>query len=246
MSHAAKGSAKPLANPRNVVVAGATGLVGRELIRQLEARRDLAFTALVRRTGTLGAQSGRVREVLFDYADPAALARIGTDIPCDVLLCALGTTLKRAGSPEAFRQVDLEFPLALIKRATELEAKPVFGVVSSAGAGHPRGLYLNTKAELEKALVASELPYVIVRPSLLMGDRPEFRLGERLLIGMVGRPYLMLAKWLAPQSKQVWRFAPIHAEQVAASLLRACLDEPASPCGKVLSGLVLHHPILLG
>jgi uncharacterized protein YbjT (DUF2867 family) len=244
MSPAAKAAERPAATLRHVVVAGATGLVGRELIRQLEGRRELSFTALVRRTGSLGAESGRVREVLFDYEDPAALARIGGDIPCDVLLCALGTTLKRAGSPEAFRKVDLDYPLALIRRAAELEAKPVFGVVSSAGAGHPRGLYLETKAAMENALVASGLPYVIVRPSLLLGDRQEFRLGERLLIGLLGRPYLGLAKWLAPQSKLVWRFAPIQAEQVARTLIRACVDEAPSACGRVLSGLQLHHPIL--
>ena len=229
---------------KNIVVAGATGLVGRELIRQLEARPEVSFTALVRRTGSLRAVSGRVREVPFDFSDPAAYARLGTEIPCDVLLCALGTTLKRAGSAQAFRQVDLDFPLALIKRLAHLESRPLFGVVSSAGAGHPRGLYLKTKAEMEKYLVDSGLPYVIVRPSFLMGDRPEFRLGERLFLALLGRPYLACARLLAPQSKLLWRFAPIDATQVASTLLRTCLDLPPAPCGRVLSGLALHHPIL--
>ena len=230
---------------RNIVIAGGTGLVGRELIRQLEERKDVTFTALVRRAGTLGAESGRVREVLFDYEDPAAYERLGTEIPCQVLLCALGTTLKRGGSPEAFRRVDLDYPQRLMARLARLEPRPLFGVVSSAGAGHPRGLYLNTKAEMEKALVATGLPYVIVRPSFLMGERDEFRLGERLFLALLGKPYLAAAKLLAPQAKLVWRFAPIAAAQVATSLLRTCLDEPPTACGRVLSGLVLHHPILL-
>ena len=229
---------------RHIVVAGATGMVGKELIRQLEARPDITFTALVRRTGALRAISGRVREESFDFQDPAAYARLGTEIPCDVLLCALGTTLKRAGSPQAFRQVDLDFPLALMKRCAHLEPRPLVGVVSSAGAGHPRGLYLKTKAEMEKYLVDSGLPYVIVRPALLMGERAEFRLGERLLLGLLGKPYLALARLLAPQSRLVWRFAPIDAAQVASALLRSCLDLPPAACGRVLSGLALHHPIL--
>ena len=230
--------------PKNIVVAGATGLVGRALIRQLDARPELQVTALVRQRGALRAESGRVREEAFDYQDPASYARLGTDIPCDVLFCALGTTLKRAGSPQAFRQVDLHYPLALIQRLAQLEARPLFAVVSSAGAGHPRGLYLATKAEMEKTLVDSDLPYVIVRPSLLMGERSEFRLGEKLFLALVGKPYLFIARLLAPQSKLVWRFAPIHAEQVASALIRCCLDEPPTLCGRVLSGLGLHHPIL--
>jgi uncharacterized protein YbjT (DUF2867 family) len=230
---------------RHVVVAGATGLVGRELIRQLEARRDLTFTALVRRTGTMGAESGRVHEVVFDFEDPAAYERLGTELPCDVLLCALGTTLQRAGSPEAFRRVDLDYPAALVERLARLETRPLVGMVSSAGAAHPRGLYLNTKAELEKRLVDSGLPYVIVRPSLLMGDRAEFRLGERLFLALLGRPYLFAARLLAPQSRLLWRLAPIHASAVASALLRSCLDQPPSTCGRVLAGLALHHPILL-
>ena len=229
---------------RHVVVAGATGLVGRELIRQLEGRPGLAFTALVRRAGSLRAESGRVREEVFAFDDPAAYQRLGADIPCDVLLCALGTTLKVAGTAEAFRKVDLDYPVALMRRLAELGTRPVFGAVSSAGAGHPRGLYLTTKAEMEKALVDSGLPYVIARPSLLLGEREQFRLAERLAASLVARPYLYVARLLAPQSRLLWRYAPIHASQVASALLRTCLDEPPAPCGKILSGLALHHPIL--
>jgi uncharacterized protein YbjT (DUF2867 family) len=228
---------------KHIVVAGATGMVGRELIRLLEARPELAFTALVRRPGTLRALSGRVREEVFDFEDPASLARLGGEIPCDVLLCALGTTLKQAGSPEAFRRVDLDLPVTLMRRLAELPVRPTFGVVSAAGAGRPRGLYLRTKAEMEKALVDSGLPYVIVRPSLLMGERAEFRIGEKLGL-LLAKPYLFWAKLLAPQSRILWRYAPIHAAQVASALVRTCVDDPPTGTGRVLSGLGLHHPIL--
>ena len=110
-----------IAHLKQVVIAGATGMVGRELVRQLEAREDVQFTALVRRPGCLRAESGRVKEVVFEYQDPASYARLGREIPCDVLLCALGTTRKRAGSVEAFQQVDRDYPLAFMKHLASLD-----------------------------------------------------------------------------------------------------------------------------
>jgi uncharacterized protein YbjT (DUF2867 family) len=230
---------------RQVVVAGATGLVGQELLRQLDQRGDVAVTAMVRRPGALGSFRGRVREWVVDFEDPAGLDPLGREIPCQVLLCALGTTLRKAGSPQAFRRVDLDYPVAIFRRLRDLETRPTVGVVSAAGAGHPRGLYLTTKAEMERRLLDTGLPAVIARPSLLMGDRAEFRLGERLALALAGRPLLFVAKYLAPQSKLLWRFAPVEAADVAASLIRACVDQPGSPTGRVISGLALRHPILI-
>jgi len=229
---------------KHVVVAGATGLIGHELIRQLHERPEASFTALVRKASQLGNLSDRVREVIFDFEDPASYARLGTEIPCDVLLCALGTTMQKAGTKEAFRKVDLEIPRALIQRAAELEPKPVFGLVSAAGAGHPKGFYLQVKAEAEKALLDSGLPYAIVRPSLLMGEREEFRLGEKLALMFLAKPFLALARTFAPHSKVVWKYAPIEATKVAEALIRVCVDEPPYQQGRLLSGLELHHPIL--
>lgn len=229
---------------RQVVVAGATGLVGREIIALLDARKDVAVTALVRREGRLRGLSSKVREVVFDYDDPASLARLGTEIPCDVLLCALGTTLKAAGSEEAFRRVDRDYPMALMCRLVEVEPRPTFGVVSSVGAAHPRGFYLRTKAEMEKALFESGLPYVIVRPGLLLGHRASFRLGEWLSAKLLAKPYLFLARAFAPTSRLWWKYAPIEATEVAKALVRGCLDEPPARLNRVLTGLALHHPIL--
>jgi uncharacterized protein YbjT (DUF2867 family) len=225
-----------------VVVAGATGLVGRELIRQLDGRKDVEFTALVRKTGRLRAVSGRVNEVAFDFEAPADYERLGTEIPCDVFLCALGTTIAVAGSQEAFRKVDLDYPKAFMERLAKLESKPLFGVVSSVGAGQPKGFYLETKAAMEKALVESGLPYVIARPSLLLGARKEFRTGERIA-QLLSKPYLFFAKLLAPQVRWIWKYAPIEASAVAHALLLTCLDEPTTGSARILEGLTLHHPI---
>lgn len=229
---------------KQVVVAGATGLVGREVIRLLHDRPEVACTALVRREGVLASISDRVRELRFDFDHPASYERIGGEIPCDVLLCALGTTLRQAGSPEGFRAVDLGFPTALIRACVRLDPRPVFGLVSSVGAGTPRGLYLQTKADVEQVLRESGLPSVILRPGLLLGERVDVRAGERLAGILLAKPFLALARTFAPQSRLLWRFAPIEAAAVATALVRTCVDDPPKATCRVLEGLPLHHPIL--
>lgn len=228
----------------NVVVAGATGLIGKELLRQLEERKDVTFTALVRKTGRLRSVSGRVQEVAFDFEDRAAYERLGTEIPCDVFLCALGTTLQTAGSPEAFRHVDLELPQRFLEQLSGLEKKPMVGIVSSVGADKPKGLYLETKAAMERVVRESGLPHVIVRPSLLMGERREFRAGERFG-QLLSKPFLFFAKLLAPQNRFLWKYLPIEARAVAHTLLLTTLDEPTPASARIIEGLRLHHPIFV-
>ncbi|MDR2560436.1 MAG: NAD(P)H-binding protein [Holophagales bacterium] len=229
---------------KNVVVAGATGLVGRELIKVLRERPNAAVFALVRKGSSLGDLGGCAKEIEFDYDSPDHYKKIGGDIPCDALLCALGTTIKNAGSPEAFRKVDLDYPTNLIARLQQLPNKPMFGLVSSVGAGKPKGLYLRTKSEAEKRLIDSELPHLIVRPSLLLGKREEFRRGE-FAAKLILVPYQAVISALAPQSSFLWRYAPIEAAKVAEAMARICVDEPPLEQSKILEGLALHHPILL-
>lgn len=228
---------------KHVVIAGATGMVGREVVRLLHERNDVSAVALVRRPGGVTRLSSRIREEVFDFEDPEAYGRIGTDIPCDVFLCALGTTLGQAGSHEAFRKVDRDMPMSFMCSLLKVEPRPVFGVVSAAGAAHPRGFYLRTKAEMEKALFESGLPYVIVRPGLLLGERTESRPLERMA-SLLARPYLYFARAFAPQSRFVWKYAPVEAEVVARALVSTTLDLPAQLTNRVLSGLSIQHPIL--
>jgi len=229
--------------PKNVVVAGATGLVGREIIRALDERPNAAFTALVRHSGTLGDVSGRVREVEFNYDDAEHYKRIGDDIPCDALLCALGATIKRAGSPEAFRMVDLEYPSRLFERLRQLPNKPMVGVVSSVWAGKPTGVYLKTKSEMERRLMESGLPHLIARPSLIFGDRIEKRPTE-LAAAVFLKPYRVILEALAPQCRPLWLIAPIEASKIADAMVRICVDEPPIENSRILEGLALHHPIM--
>ncbi len=201
-------------------MTGGTGLVGREALRQLAARPDVEATALVRRAGA-GLPEG-VQERVFDYEQSASYDALGGEIPCDVLLCCLGTTRKKAGSDEAFRRVDRDYPIRLLERLRGLPGRPVFGLVSSVGAERGAGLYLKTKAEVEAAVRASGLPFVIVRPSLLVGEREESRPGERLGLA-VSVPFFRALQIFAT-GELVARYAPIEGARVAAALIRGALD----------------------
>lgn len=97
----------------------------------------------------------------------------------DAVICCLGTTIKKAGSKENFARVDLELPLQIAQIAKENQV-PVFCLVSSVGAdSNSSNFYLRTKGQLEKKLIVLNFSALhIMRPSLLLGPRTEFRLGE--------------------------------------------------------------------
>lgn len=202
---------------RAAIVAGPTGLVGRELVARL--LREPAYRrviALSRRP--LGAGAPRLEVV------EAAFARLGTvlrgvvmpeDRPLDVF-CCLGTTIRAAGSKAAFRQVDHDFVLALGRWARDAGAQR-FVVVSAASADATSPVfYSRVKGETERDLAALGLPgLVIARPSLLAGERLEFRLGERLALA-ASRPF----RALLPASVR-----PIAAADVAQAMVDAALAD---------------------
>jgi len=187
------------------MVLGATGLVGRECLRLLLDDPSVArVVALVRRPLSDSAPAKlRVEVVDFDR-----LALRGDLFAVDQIFCALGTTIKQAGSQAAFRRVDLEYPLAAAKLGVEHGAQD-FLLVSALGASAGSRIFYNrVKGELEDAL--RTLPYrsvTIVRPSLLVGERSEVRLGEKIA-RRVG--------WLAPG-----KYKPVLASDVAAALVNA-------------------------
>ena len=222
---------------RNVVVAGGTGEVGRRLLARLAGRPEVEVAALVRRPG-LPVRALNLRELPFDFEEEAAYGRLFAE-PCDLLLIALGTTRTRAGSDAAFLRVDRDIPLRLIRALAQAQPQARVGLVSSVGADRPQGLYLRAKAEVEAALVASGLAHVIARPSFLVSDRAEFRLGETLVLRLLAPAWLTLGRSLFPRSEGWWRWAPVHVREVADALLDATLALGPGQ-RRVLEGLALH------
>ncbi len=213
-------AAKPRGAQRSAVVAGATGLVGSELIdRLLREPRYGRVLALSRRA--LPARDSRLEVVdaAFDRLAEVLRGVTGEDVPLDVF-CCLGTTIRKAGSEAAFRRVDHDYAVALGRWARDARAHRMV-VVSALGAdADSRVFYNRVKGETERDLAALGLSsLVIVRPSLLSGDREEFRLGERLAL-IATRPL----RALLPAGVR-----PIAAADVAQSMLNAALaDAPAA------------------
>ncbi|NBO37779.1 NAD-dependent epimerase/dehydratase family protein [bacterium] len=217
-----------------VVVAGATGLVGFELVKQLAMRSGLEITALVRRIPQVDLTAVETRSPvnwrIFDFENPVEYAALAQE-NFDVTYCCLGTTRRKAGSAEAFRKVDLEFPQKLLEAVSKSHS--IFCLVSSVGADNPVGLYLQTKAQIENAVRQSGLRFVIVRPSLLLGERNEFRFAE-LVAQKFSKPFKNL--WVNNFGKKLARYAPIDAYQVAHAMINATLNQAPSPDGNVIEG----------
>ncbi len=213
-----------------VLVAGGTGLVGMELLKLLSQRADAQTVALVRRPLQPAPSFESVDFRLFDFEDADAYARLSHE-KFDVVFCCLGTTRRKAGSAQAFTQVDFEYPRRLL--AAVQTHSPLFCLVSSVGADKPAGLYLKTKFALEQAVMGSGLRYVIVRPSLLLGKRSEFRFGEQLA-GFLSRPILGMLRRRTGAS--IGKYTPVYAHEVAHALACAALENPAAVRGIVLEG----------
>ena len=196
---------------RRVLLAGATGLVGRECLTLLTADPAVVeVVALVRRPPE--AVAVHHRKLRFEQVDFEQLGLHRRLLQVDQVICALGTTIRKAGSREAFRRVDFDYPLAIARLARQQGARH-FLLVSAAGASSAsRVFYSRVKGELEEAIATLGYPSLtIVRPSLLLGDRDEFRLGEE-----VGKRL----GWLVPAA---WK--PVHPRDVAAALVGAARED---------------------
>jgi uncharacterized protein YbjT (DUF2867 family) len=148
---------------------------------------------------------GKLEERLVDFD---SLDETSGLFSVDEILCALGTTIRQARTRERFHQVDFGYPLKLARLGLEHGCRR-FLFVSALGA-NPRSynFYLRVKGELEAAVLALPYPGVtIVRPSLLLGDRREPRLGEEIAKRL---------SFFAPT-----KFKPVLAEEVAAVLVEA-------------------------
>jgi uncharacterized protein YbjT (DUF2867 family) len=161
---------------RVAVIAGASGLVGSECLRRLLQSSDYEqVIALVRRPLELA--DPKLRQITVMFGDlPQVTAFAGADV-----FCALGTTMKQAGSHKAFRAVDFDAAHAIAKLAAAGGARQ-FVLVSSIGANaQSKTFYLRVKGELEEALKSLPFPALqIFHPSLLLGDRQDARPGERV------------------------------------------------------------------
>lgn len=161
------------------MVFGATGLVGRELVRVLQGDGQYERVSIVSRRAIDEFDShDRVSRHIVDFA---RLEEYRDQLVADHVFCALGTTMRKAGTKERFREVDFVYPVEAA-RITRANGARHFSLVSSLGANPRSGtFYSRVKGETEEAVRRLDWPsLVIVRPSIIGGDREEHRPGERI------------------------------------------------------------------
>ncbi|QCJ44527.1 NAD-dependent epimerase/dehydratase family protein [Bacillus sp. S3] len=167
---------------KSALIAGATGLVGNELLHILiNSQRYEKIYALVRRP--LEVKHPTLIEVICDFE---RLEEVESYFTVDDVFCTLGTTIKKAKTKEAMFRIDVDYPIAIAQLAMEKGARHFLIVSSFQANKNSRLWYPKMKGELEDKL--KEIPYEamsIFQPPLLLGNRSEFRLLEKIAIGMV-------------------------------------------------------------
>ena len=160
------------------MVVGATGATGQALMKALLAGNDYSEIIVLHYRPTPWANQAKVRQITLNFDQ---LSELEITNPVDSVFCCLGTTLKKAGSKQAFSKVDHDYVLALGKWAVN-HGQPTFHLISSHGANaRSLAFYLRVKGETENEIKALGLAALtIYQPSLLHGKRNDFRWLESL------------------------------------------------------------------
>jgi uncharacterized protein YbjT (DUF2867 family) len=195
---------------QTALVLGATGLVGSELVNQL--LEDPAYDRVTVLTRRSVPSAPKLRQLTVDFE---RLEQYKDEFQVDAVYCCLGTTMKQAGSRNAFTRVDLEYPVLAARLAKEASAR-CFAVISALGVKESSPFFYNrVKARMEREVRETGLPSVhVFRPSLLLGDRREHRSGEAAA-SKLSRGLTFL--WKGPLRK----YKPVQARTVANAMRAA-------------------------
>lgn len=202
---------------RTAIVAGASGLVGQKLLNQLLAD-DLYERVILFGRKAIDINHPALEQCIVDFGQ---LDTVTVPFKIDDVYCTLGTTIKKAGSQQAFRLVDHDYVVNLAKYAIKSGARR-FLVVSAMGAdARSRIFYNRVKGEMENTV--SDLPMSekhIFRPSLILGKRSEFRLGELF----AQKAAVSIAFIFSGPLK---KYRPIKAEAIARAMIKAAKSDKA-------------------
>lgn len=198
-----------MSRTKRICLVGATGLVGSALMREAVGRDDVRIVGVGRREAELPL-GARMEMLVGEPIDWPALIRAAH---ADVLVCALGTTIRAAGSQEQFRAIDHDLVRFVAEAAREAGIGHMI-VVSSVGADRAsRNFYLSVKGDTEEALGRLGFGRLdVLRPGLLRGRRRELRRGERVMqfVGPVADMLVLHGK--------LRRFRSIRARDVARAI----------------------------
>lgn len=195
---------------KTALVLGATGLVGTALLKQLHANDQYSkIKILTRHPISNLADFPKIEALELNNFDQ--MQTMANRLSADDVFCTLGTTMKKAGSKAAFYTVDFSYPVALAQLALKQGAKHFIIVTASGANVNSRIFYNRVKGEVEQALKMLNYPRLtILRPSLLTGERQEYRFGESVA-QVLGKVFAGLMPV---------RMKPISAELVASAMIR--------------------------
>lgn len=198
-----------------ICISGASGLVGNEiLIQSLNDPRTEKVLVLARSPLGFGHAKMQVVLVPFDQLDQLEVAE-----KIDIAFCALGTTLKKAGSKKRQQEIDRDYVISFGRFCKKAGVEKI-GIVSSIGANEKSSnFYLRTKGEMEQGVRQLEIPLtVFIRPSFLIGPRKEKRFSEKIIQGLL----FIINPLLVGKAK---KYRGIHASKVARKLIEITLSD---------------------
>jgi uncharacterized protein YbjT (DUF2867 family) len=195
---------------KTAVIIGSTGLIGSELLNLLlESSHYAKVITFVKRD--TGIKHPKLTQYIVDFDKLETYKEL---VVGDDFFCTIGTTIKKAGSQKAFRKVDFEYPRQFAAFALQNRVKQ-FLIISSLGADVNSGnFYLKTKGEIQDFLKDCNFESVaVLQPSLLLGNRTEFRFGEK-----VGSFFMRTLSFLFLGNLK--KYKPIEGKTVAKALLK--------------------------
>ncbi|HYG03330.1 MAG TPA: oxidoreductase [Chryseosolibacter sp.] len=197
---------------KTALIAGSTGLVGRNLLSLILSDERYASVVAVTRKD-LGISHRKLVQVKTDLS---TLAENSSALKCDDVFCCLGTTMAKAGSKEKFREADFDYP-ARLGSLTKSQGASKYFLVSALGADAASSIFYNkVKGETEAAIREIGFPSLhIFRPSLLLGERNESRPGEE-----AAKVFFRLFGFLVPS-----KYKGIRALTVAKAMVHFAHDD---------------------
>ena len=205
-------------NTRKALIVGATGLVGGFCLQALCDNPNYSeVTALVRKPILKTHRKLKVITSSFEN-----LQNDLSDIQAHDVYCCLGTTIKKAESQEAFKKIDHTLVVSVAELMRK-QGSEQFVIISAMGADSKSKVFYNrTKGEMEEDLKGVGYPCLrIIRPSLLLGQREEFRLAEKIgiILAPIIKPFLI---------GSLKKYSPIDAKAVARFMVNSALESPVS------------------
>ncbi len=193
------------------LIIGSTGLIGNELLNILENDNYFDKIELWVRKYTNGNNSNKINTRIIDFNKISEIDKI----EADVVFCCVGTTIKKAKTKEAFRKVDFNIPIDIAMLSEKSKIKKLI-IISSLGAEkESKNFYLKTKGEMEFAVSQLNiLSIILMRPSMLLGNRNEFRFGE-----IIGKYIMQILSFLF--FGKFRKYKAIHAKTVALAMIKA-------------------------